>query len=395
MTPDCIVAGFDAPLFERHEARLRSDGEASEAYRELRFSFVDVDGRKLTYVDLLNEAQRRGGGEPARHFTPWPASNPAAATLVDCVRQHGLAADVDIDWTAFADRDLGATIPVRAVRSSLDTIRRELDSIRRVAGVRNVVFVDDATGMPPARFKDLCRMMLHERYPFTWFSRVGGDHADEEAIDLMARSGCAGVHLDAGSGSPAVLEQMNRTVTVEQQADVIRRLEARGILTFASFVLGFPGETAETVHETADFIEATRPDYYRVQPWYRTRDTPIAPRRAELPIEGDGFVWQHATMDSLSAADHLERLFLTVRGSQWLPRWSFDFWIVPYLFGEGLDAGSFSRFMTLANRLLALDIASVGRHEKRKSQAALMRQLGAWAARLRSTEDACEAQVAI
>jgi len=39
-------------------------------------------------------------------------------------------------------------------------------------------------------------------YGFNWFSYFRCSNSDEEAIDLMARSGCKGVFLGIESGSP-------------------------------------------------------------------------------------------------------------------------------------------------------------------------------------------------
>jgi hypothetical protein len=89
-------------------------------------------------------------------------------------------------------------------------------------------------------------------------------------------------------------------------------------------------------------------------------------------------------------------MFLTIRRSEWLPQWSFDFWIIPYLFGEGLDPGSFRAFMAIANRLLALEIATIGAAEKATRQQALVRELAAWGRSWRlASEDACEERVTI
>jgi p-methyltransferase len=63
--------------------------------------------------------------------------------------------------------------------------------------------------------------------------------------------------------------------------------------------------------------------------------------------------------------DHIERMFLTIRESAWLPQWSFDFWIIPYLCGQGIGPDVFRRFMQEANKLLALQIASVNPDQRR------------------------------
>jgi p-methyltransferase len=73
-------------------------------------------------------------------------------------------------------------------------------------------------------------------------------------------------------------------------------------------------------------------------------------------------------MDSLEAMDHIDRLFLTIKESAWLPQWSFDFWIIPYLLGLGISLTELKKFMTVANRLLAMEIATVAESEKSVTQ---------------------------
>jgi radical SAM PhpK family P-methyltransferase len=296
--------------------------------------------------------------------------------------------DHAIDWTMFSDRSLGRTIQTRTARScafncsfcnyptragklalsSVDTIRRELDSIRRVGDVANVVFIDDTFNVPLPRFKDICRMLIAERFGFNWFSYFRCSNADEEAIALAAESGCKGVFLGVESGSPTILKHMNKAATIEKYGEGIRLLRQHGVLTFGSFITGFPGETAETVEETIDFLREHRPDYYRSQLWYCEPGTPIQGQRATFGIDGRGFVWRHATMDSTEAMDHIERMFFTIDGSTWLPQWSFDFWIIPYLLGKGLSTATFKQFMTMANGLLSLELTGLQPAEKARRQ---------------------------
>lgn len=293
--------------------------------------------------------------------------------------------DNAIDWLDLAaGRDLGPTLQTRTARScafscafcnyptragkltlaDLSTVERELDSMRALGTVGNVVFIDDTFNVPVTRFKELCRLMIRKGYGFDWYSYFRCSNADLECVELAAESGCKGVFLGIESGSPRILKNMNKAATIEKYARGIEWLRAHGISTFGSFITGFPGETAETAEETAAFLRDTRPDFYRSQMWYCEPGTPIFTRREDFGIEGEGFVWRHKTMDSLEAMDHIERLFLTHEGSQWLPQWSFDFWILPYLAGKGISIDRFKSFLKLANRLQALEVASVGERER-------------------------------
>jgi len=47
---ECIVIGYNETTFETYEGWLRNYGEDSEAYRDLKYSFVEVDRQKLRFV---------------------------------------------------------------------------------------------------------------------------------------------------------------------------------------------------------------------------------------------------------------------------------------------------------------------------------------------------------
>jgi radical SAM PhpK family P-methyltransferase len=538
---DCIVIGYNELPFEQYERFLKNYGEDSEAYRDLKFSFVDFADKKLDYVGLLNHAvassnQNRANPGLTNPFKSGDIPNLAAVYLTNFLRKHmlranyinlfqfekeklleyldedplcvaitttfyvinlpvndmvefirkhnskvkiivggplianharnhfgdGLSVALDdmgadiyviegqgeatlyriieclknggslndvpniayleggkffrtvglaennsldeyyIDWKSFASEDLGRTIQTRTARScafncsfcnyptragkltlaSLDSLEKELDSIRDLGSAHNMVFIDDTFNVPLPRFKDLCRLMIRKRYGFNWFSYFRCSNSDEEAIDLMAESGCKGVFLGIESGSPEILKNMNKAATIEKYAEGMKLLHQYGILTFGSFIIGFPGETEETVRETIAFTKENKPSYYRAQMWYCEPGTPIDRQRAKYKIQGEGFVWSHATMDSLEAMDQIDRLFLRIDESEWLPQWSFDFWIIPYLLGRGISFDRFKEFMSLANKMLRLEIASVADQPKLQLQQkyfqSLVEKVNAW-----------------
>lgn len=517
---DCVVIGYNETPFAEYEALLRGYGADSEAYRDLRFSFVNIDDRNLNYIGLLNHVLKLANSEDELKSCDIP--NLAAVYLTHYLRMRGYQAryinlfqfekdvlaeylesdplcvaitttfyllnlpvnemvqfirernprtkivvggplianhlrnyhDADltvaledigadiyvnesqgehtltliinalknggdlskvpnliyrqdgklkgtpklpeinsldenfINWQTFAGEHLGPTVQTRTARScafscsfcnyperagkltlaSLDTIEKELDSLQRLGYIKNLVFIDDTFNVPLPRFKELCRLMIEKDYQFNWFSYFRCSNSDEEAIELLARSGCKGVFLGIESGSPTILKNMNKAATVEKYARGMELLRQYGVLTFASFIMGFPGETEETFRESVDFIKTTKPDYYRAQLWYCEPGTPVDRQREKYGIEGEGFVWSHATMESMEAMDHIDRAFLEIKESTWLPQWSFDFWTIPYLLGKGYSLEQFKQLMTWSHRLLALEIAYVPAVEKKSKQ---------------------------
>ncbi len=231
------------------------------------------------------------------------------------------------------------------VFEGIDTVERELDRIREIGTVTNITFLDDTFNVPMGRFKEMLRMMIRNGYGFRWNSNLRADHVDAECIDLMRRSGCEGVFLGVESGSDSMLKRMNKTSRSEHYRRVIPQLAEAGILTHCSLIIGFPGETMDTVRETVDLVEQARPDTYRAQLWYCDPTTPIWKKRDELGLKGSRFDWVHPSMDSATAADIVDELFLTIENSMWLPQHGFESWSLFYLRRKGVQLGQVMAFL--------------------------------------------------
>ncbi|RYZ45524.1 MAG: PhpK family radical SAM P-methyltransferase [Myxococcaceae bacterium] len=389
-----IVGG---PLIANHFRRYQGH-ELATVLDDLGADLYVVEGQgELTLARILETLRDGGDLSQVPNLAYADAKGPVRAGRyrINPREEENNPLDENlIDWNGLSDATLGPTLQTRTARScayscsfcaypmragsltlaSLDAVGRELDAMA-AQGARNVVFIDDTFNVPLKRFKELCRLMIERQYGFNWFSYFRCSNADEESVELAARSGCRGVFLGIESGSPTILTNMNKAASVEKYTNGMRWLKSHGILTFASFIVGFPGETDATVQETLDFIQTTRPDYYRAQLWYCEPGTPIEGKREQYGITGQGFSWRHATMESLEAMDHIDRMFLTVQDSTWLPQWSFDFWIIPYMMGRGMSLEQFNALMRLAHRLLALEVAYVPPQEKRSLQQGYLRQM--------------------
>ena len=192
-------------------------------------------------------------------------------------------------------------------------------------------------------------MMIRRRYGFRWNSFFRCDHGDEETIDLMAEAGCEGVILGVESGSNRVLHLMNKTARRAHYLKAIPRLEAMGIACYASFIIGFPGETYDTVQESIELLDITRPSYFRAQLWYCDPITPIYRQRLLHGLRGEGFHWSHRTMNVEEACDHIERMSLSVQGSIWQPQAGFEFWSTFYLQRKGMSREQVFTFLRSFN----------------------------------------------
>lgn len=232
---------------------------------------------------------------------------------------------------------------------SVPLIEQELDGIRRLESVTTLSFIDDTFNVPMKRFKDILRMMIRNNYGFRWNSYLRADHVDAECLELMEQSGCEGVFLGVESGSDRILKAMNKTARRINYETIIPRLRDAGIITHANLIVGFPGETEDTIAESISLIETARPDFYRAQLWYCDPTTPVWRQREALGITGSAFTWSHPTLDSDAACNWVERLFREITGAIWLPQFGFETWSLYYLQRRGMSLDQVKAFVRAFN----------------------------------------------
>lgn len=243
------------------------------------------------------------------------------------------------------------TLAGKHVVTGLEQVESELEYLHSI-GTHYLVFVDDTFNVPLPRFKKLLRLMIERRWGFEWISFFRCSNADEEAFDLMAQSGCIGVLLGIESGDQQILEYMEKHATVERYKWGIAQLRQRGIVTYASIICGFPGETPETAAHSREFIEDAQPTFFNVQLYYHDPRAPIARRGEEFGIKGGGYSWQHRGMDWRQAAELCKGAFRDVRGSVPLSLYNFSIWSLPYLLSKSASMQELIEFGHITREML-------------------------------------------
>ena len=149
-------------------------------------------------------------------------------------------------------------------------ILEELKALKR----KFLVFVDDNIAGSPELAKELFVSMTPLKKK--WVSQSSLTIADDpELLDLAARSGCIGLLIGFESISPEVLRSIGKQVNLRRKyEEAIRRIHQRGIHIQGSFILGFDGDTPETIRATVQFVRKNRltgVNYCHLTPFPGTR----------------------------------------------------------------------------------------------------------------------------
>jgi anaerobic magnesium-protoporphyrin IX monomethyl ester cyclase len=125
---------------------------------------------------------------------------------------------------------------------------------------------------------EICDEIVRRRLKVEWecLSRV--DTIDAEVAQKMKKAGCVRVFFGIESGNDSVLALMNKQVTSDQAREAVQIAKSAEIQTGAFFIVGYPGETDDTVLETIRFASSLPLDYLSFTLPYPIPGTPLYER---------------------------------------------------------------------------------------------------------------------
>jgi anaerobic magnesium-protoporphyrin IX monomethyl ester cyclase len=135
-----------------------------------------------------------------------------------------------------------------------ELVADEIEELKVKAGVHHFDFVDSTFNSPPGHAIQVCeaitRRKLAVQLDTTNFTPAT---ASEELLRAMKTAGFRSLGITAESASDPVLERLEKGFDAAKVREVAERVEKFGIKTLWIFLVGGPGETAETVEETLAF----------------------------------------------------------------------------------------------------------------------------------------------
>ena len=139
-------------------------------------------------------------------------------------------------------------------------IAQEVKHLQDNYGVREVCFYDDTFTAFKGELRRFCESLSVLNIDLTWscFSRV--DTVDEDLLVTMARAGCHQIMFGIESANEQVLQNIGKSADTAKAARAVRLTRKVGIDVRATFMLGNPGETEETMKETLAFAMRLGPE---------------------------------------------------------------------------------------------------------------------------------------
>src|SRR4030065_2155543 len=117
-----------------------------------------------------------------------------------------------------------------------------------------ICFVDALFAASRLRVTELCQLLIESGLNFTWSCTSRVDTIKPDTLELMKKAGCWEISFGLETGSDVLLKKMDKAAEVEKSEQAVNWTAAAGIRTKGLFMLGYPGETRETVELTKAFV---------------------------------------------------------------------------------------------------------------------------------------------
>ncbi|NLB76020.1 MAG: B12-binding domain-containing radical SAM protein [Crenarchaeota archaeon] len=134
-----------------------------------------------------------------------------------------------------------------------------LDHIEYVVdryGVANVFFEDDNLTFDLERFGAICEGIIERGIKIGWETPNGvrADRLNMGLLRKMKRSGCRSVFVGVESGDQQILDKVVcKSLDLNKVVEFAKNSQEIGLKTGAFYIIGFPGETKQSMQRTVDF----------------------------------------------------------------------------------------------------------------------------------------------
>jgi len=136
----------------------------------------------------------------------------------------------------------------------------ELEYLHRVRGIDGFLFRDQLFTYSKKHLLDLCDEIIRRKLDIAWHCEARADQVSEKLLLAMKKAGCKRVHFGVEAGAPEILNTFKPGLSLDSIRKAFHLTKKLNFYRVAESVLGFPGESWETLNKTSKFISDLDPD---------------------------------------------------------------------------------------------------------------------------------------
>lgn len=122
------------------------------------------------------------------------------------------------------------------------------------------IFLHNTFTCDKSHVRAVCEELIRRGIKTPWICNARVDTLDLETMQLMKKSGCYLFKIGVESGDQEILDWIKKGTKLGQIRSFFKLMKRLGIQSFASFMVGYPQETPETIEQTFELAKEIQPD---------------------------------------------------------------------------------------------------------------------------------------
>ena len=190
---------------------------------------------------------------PAYKYLPMEKYRITGKTLLPIITSRGCPFQCSF---CVASQMFGQRFRMRSPKHVLD----ELEWLRDEYGAEGIAFQDDTLTFNKKRATEICEGMIERKINLPWGCGTRADVVTKDVLAIMAKAHCNETMFGIESGCQRMRAILKKGVTNQHCENAIKWAKEAGMFVTVSVILGYPGETKESLQETLDFARKLEPD---------------------------------------------------------------------------------------------------------------------------------------
>ncbi len=153
--------------------------------------------------------------------------------------------------------------PVSTLEYKLRPVNDVIEELKLLKGlgVKELYIRDQTFGINKSRTMELLEKMLSDDLKFSWTCLSRTDVLDKELLSLMKTAGCHTIMAGIESANDTLMTKHKKNITLKQSKENIIKIKKAGIKVSGFFMIGFPGESKESIQATAKLARTLPLDF--------------------------------------------------------------------------------------------------------------------------------------
>lgn len=141
----------------------------------------------------------------------------------------------------------------------------EIEHLIKTYDARTIAFMEDNFALDKKHVIKICEEIIKRKIKIRWSCETRVNNVTRDLLARMKEAGLWNIFLGVESGSQNILDLLKKDITIEEIKTAFAWCKELGIETFASFMLGIPGETRNDVFDSFDFMSSLQPSQFSFQ----------------------------------------------------------------------------------------------------------------------------------